>query len=64
MGDRSYPGPLEVRMKKVFVFALLFVSTTVLLSIGFTTNSSGAADGPKITIAYSGNVMGYTEPCG
>ncbi|NLT66354.1 MAG: hypothetical protein GXX84_07095 [Acidobacteria bacterium] len=51
-------------MKRVFVFAFLFVSIAALLSIGLPTESSRAADGTKITVAYSSNVMGYTEPCG
>jgi len=56
--------PLEVRMKKVFVLALLFFSAAILLSIGFSVDSSHAADSSKIAIAYSSNIMGYLEPCG
>jgi hypothetical protein len=51
-------------MKKVFVFALLFLSAAALLSIGFSIDSSRAADNNKIAIAYSGCVLGYLEPCG
>ena len=51
-------------MKKTLRLTLLFLSAAILLSIGITIESSRAADSSKITIAYSSNVMGYTEPCG
>jgi hypothetical protein len=43
---------------------LLFFCAAVFLSIGLSTDSSRAADGSKIAIAYSGSVLGYLEPCG
>jgi ABC-type phosphate transport system substrate-binding protein len=51
-------------MKKTLCLTLLFLGAAVLLSLGIPTGSSRAADGPKITVVYSSNVMGYTEPCG
>jgi hypothetical protein len=51
-------------MKKIVCSAFLFLGAAILLSIGFSIDSSRAADSPKITIAYSGNVLGYLEPCG
>ena len=51
-------------MKKTVCFTLLFLGAVTLLSIGVSIDSSRAADGPKITVAYSSNVMGYMEPCG
>jgi hypothetical protein len=62
-GVYSYP-PLEDRMKKTFCLTLLFLAAAILFSIGISTDSSRAADGPKITIAYSGTMLGYLEPCG
>ncbi len=56
--------PQEVRMKKYLGLTLLLLIGAVVLSTGFSTNSSQAADAPQITVAYSGNVLGYTEPCG
>ncbi len=55
--------PQEVRMKKIFCLTLLFLSAAIL-SVGIPISSSRAADGSKITIAYSGNLLGYLEPCG
>jgi len=55
--------PQEVRMKKILSLILLFLSAAIL-SIGIPIDSSRAADGSKITIAYSSNVLGYLEPCG
>lgn len=51
-------------MKKVFCLTLLFSGAAILLSIGTSIDISRAADNSKIAIAYSSNVMGYTEPCG
>lgn len=51
-------------MKKTFGFVLLFLSAAILFSTGISINSSNAADSSKITVFYSGNLMGYTEPCG
>ncbi len=51
-------------MKRIFYMALLLLGAAVLLSTGFSINSSRAADSPKIAIAYSGTMMGYMEPCG
>ncbi len=50
-------------MKKEFL-PLLFLGVAILLSIGFSIDGSRAADSSKIAIAYSGNVLGYMEPCG
>jgi hypothetical protein len=43
---------------------LMFLSAAILVSISLAAHSSPAADGPKIAIAYGGNVLGYLEPCG
>ena len=51
-------------MKKVLCMALIAFGAAVLLSTSFSVNSSRAADGAKITIAYTGCVLGYMEPCG
>lgn len=51
-------------MKKILALMLLFLSAAVLFSIGISGNISNAADSSKITIAYTGNLKGYTEPCG
>jgi hypothetical protein len=51
-------------MKKVLCMTFLFISAAILLSIGISVDSSRAADSSKIAIAYSSNLMGYTEPCG
>jgi hypothetical protein len=51
-------------MKKTVCLTLLFLSAAILLSIGASIDSSRAADSPQITIAYSGNMIGYMEPCG
>jgi hypothetical protein len=56
--------PQEVRMKKIFYFTLLLFCAAILMSIGIPMNSSRAAEGTTITIAYSSNMMGYLEPCG
>ncbi len=55
--------PQEVRMKKVFCLFLV-LGAALLVSISVSTESSRAADAPKITIAYSSNLLGYMEPCG
>jgi hypothetical protein len=54
----------EIRMKKSVYWTLLVLGAAILFSVGISTDSSRAADGSKITIAYSANVMGYLEPCG
>ena len=51
-------------MKKTFCLTLLFLGAAILFSLGISAGNSRAADGPRITVAYSSNVMGYTEPCG
>jgi hypothetical protein len=51
-------------MKRIFYTALLLLGAAILLSTSFSINSSRAADGAKIAIAYTGTVMGYMEPCG
>jgi len=51
-------------MKKILVFLLLFISAAILFSMGISITNSNAADSSKITIAYTGNLKGYTEPCG
>lgn len=51
-------------MKKTLGFLLLFLGAGILFSTGISINSSNAADSSQITIAYTGNLMGYTEPCG
>jgi len=56
--------PQEIRMKKTIWMTFLFLGVAILFSIGFTIDSSRAADGSKITIAYSSNILGYLEPCG
>jgi hypothetical protein len=43
---------------------LLFFGVAVLFSIGFSIDSSRAADDSQITVAYSSNILGYLEPCG
>ncbi len=44
--------------------AFLSMGIAILISIGPAMDSSRAAEGSKITIAYSSNVYGYMEPCG
>lgn len=51
-------------MRKTLWFSFLAVGAGVMLTIGVPTNSSRAADDATLTIAYSGNMMGYMEPCG
>jgi len=51
-------------MKKTSVFLLLFLSAVLLITLGISPDGSRAADGSKIAIVYSGNLLGYTEPCG
>jgi hypothetical protein len=51
-------------MKKTVGLTLLFLSAAILLSIGISIDSSRAAESSTITIAYSGNMMGYLDPCG
>jgi hypothetical protein len=54
----------EVRMKKNLRLTLLILGAAALLVVGVSMNSSRAADSAQITVAYSGNVLGYLEPCG
>lgn len=56
--------PEEGRMKKILYVAALVLSAAILFSVSLTVESSRASDGAKITIAYSGSVLGYLEPCG
>ena len=54
----------EVPMKKIPVFLMLFLGAVLLVSLAVSTDGSRAADDSKITVVYSGNILGYTEPCG
>jgi hypothetical protein len=51
-------------MKKTSVFLLLFMSAALIVSLVFSPDGTRAADGTKVTVVYSGNMLGYTEPCG
>ena len=51
-------------MKKTSVFLLLFLVAALLVSLAVSPDGSRAADGSKITVVYSGNLLGYMEPCG
>ena len=51
-------------MKKTSVFLLLFLSAILLVSLGISPDGTRAADDSKVTIVYTGNLLGYTEPCG
>ena len=51
-------------MKKILIMASLLLCAAILLSAGLSVDSSRAAEGAKITVAYSGSVLGYLEPCG
>jgi|WetSurMetagenome_2_1015567.scaffolds.fasta_scaffold351550_1 hypothetical protein len=51
-------------MKKFVYIALLFIGAAILLSTAVSVDTSRAAEGSKIAIAYSGTIMGYLEPCG
>ncbi|MDR0310650.1 MAG: hypothetical protein LBJ21_03580 [Acidobacteriota bacterium] len=51
-------------MKKTSIFMLLFLGAALLASLAVSPDGSRAADSSKITIVYSGNLLGYTEPCG
>ena len=55
---------LEVRMKRVFCLFLLILGTACYASLSVSGASPQAADNAKLTIAYSSNLLGYTEPCG
>jgi hypothetical protein len=59
-----YAPHQEVRMKKVFCLIFLILGVALLISGGVSVKSTRAADNPKITIAYSSNLLGYMEPCG
>ncbi len=51
-------------MKRVLFLFALVLSAVFVVSIGASNSSSQGADASKIVIAYSSNVLGYTEPCG
>jgi 2',3'-cyclic-nucleotide 2'-phosphodiesterase (5'-nucleotidase family) len=51
-------------MKRTLSLVFLFLGVAVLLSIGISVDTSRAAESSTITIAYTGNMMGYLEPCG
>ena len=51
-------------MKKTSIVLLLFLSAALVVSLGISPDGSRAADSSKITVVYSGNLLGYTEPCG
>ena len=57
-------SPREGRMKKTLSFVGLFLCAAIILIGCVSIYNSRAADSSKITIAYSGSVMGYLEPCG
>jgi len=59
-GDFSSGGA----MKKTSFFLLLFVGAAILVWLGMSPDGSRAADDSKVTIVYSSNLLGYTEPCG
>lgn len=51
-------------MKKTLSLVGLFLCAAILLSVGSSVDDSRAAESQRITIAYSGCVLGYLEPCG
>ena len=51
-------------MKKIPVLLLLFLGVALIVSLVVLPDGSRAADDSKITVVYSSNMMGYTEPCG
>jgi len=51
-------------MKKTSVFLILFIGAALLVSLAISPDGSRAADDSKITVVYSSNMLGYTEPCG
>ncbi|MBN2243959.1 MAG: hypothetical protein JW793_14830 [Acidobacteria bacterium] len=51
-------------MKKFLCLMAVFACALYLLSANLAVESSRAADGVKLGIAYSGNIMGYFESCG
>ena len=51
-------------MKKTSVFLLLFLGAALIVSLVVSPDGTRAADGTKVTVVYSGNMLGYTEPCG
>ena len=50
-------------MKKTPVFLFLLVCAALLVSLMVSPDGSRAADDSNITVAYSSNLLGYTEPC-
>ena len=51
-------------MKKILSLIGLFLCTAIIVTDCVSVNGSSAKNSSKITIAYSGNVLGYLEPCG
>ena len=51
-------------MKKTSILLLLFFGAALLVSMVITPGGTRAADSSKIAVFYSGNLLGYTEPCG
>jgi hypothetical protein len=51
-------------MKRTLRLTFFCLGIAILFSIGISIDSSRAADGAKITIAYTSNMLGYLEPCG
>jgi len=51
-------------MKKTSIVLLLFLGAAIICAVGIMPDGSRAADSSKITVVYSGNLMGYMEPCG
>ncbi len=51
-------------MKRILLACFFFLCAAALLSVSFSIKSSRAADGPKLAVAYSSNILGYLEPCG
>jgi hypothetical protein len=53
-----------MELKKKLLYLSAFLCAITLISLGISTDTSRAADGSKLVIAYSNNVEGYLEPCG
>jgi len=51
-------------MKKTSFFLILFIGAALLVTLAVLPDGSRAADDSKITVVYSSNMLGYTEPCG
>jgi hypothetical protein len=63
-GMPDVPGRFLMKAKKILFWAATALSATALFSISPSIPGSSAEEGTKINIAYSGNVLGYMEPCG